>query len=317
MIYLLYGNENTMIRNRIKKIRKELFPENDEYIVNFDLDHDSIGNLVDEINQMFIYGDNKLIIVDNCEFLTTEPKDKKTIASFNELYDSLKNLSENIVVIFTVHGSKVNTKNSIYKLILENGKVLEFKDIQKNDWPIYAKQFFQKRNVQIEEEALYELVKRANGDLSTFNNEANKLILYKINNINLKDIEDLVPQNLDEDVYKIINCLNSGDKAGALKVYRDLRVKNVEPVTLINLLSTSIFYMLNVKNLLLQKYKADDIAKMTNSSAGRVYITTKNLRTISFGFLDRKLKQLAKLDSDIKHSKVDRFLAFETFLLEY
>ena len=52
MIYLLYGNENTMIRNRIKKIRKELFPENDEYIVNFDLDHDSIGNLVDEINQI-------------------------------------------------------------------------------------------------------------------------------------------------------------------------------------------------------------------------------------------------------------------------
>ena len=75
--------------------------------------------------------------------------------------------------------------------------------------------------------------------------------------------------------------------------------------------------MLNVKNLLLQKYKADDIAKMTNSSAGRVYITTKNLRTISFGFLDRKLKQLAKLDSDIKHGKVNRFLAFETFLLEY
>ena len=55
MVYLLYGNENTMIKNRIKKIRKELFNGEEENIVNFDLDKDSIGNLIDEMNQMFIY----------------------------------------------------------------------------------------------------------------------------------------------------------------------------------------------------------------------------------------------------------------------
>ena len=44
-----------MILNRIKKIRKELFEENDENIINFDLNNAKIYDLVDEINQMFLY----------------------------------------------------------------------------------------------------------------------------------------------------------------------------------------------------------------------------------------------------------------------
>ena len=317
MIYLLYGNERTMILNRIKKIRKELFENCEENIVNFDLNSNKVYEVIDEINQLFLYSDNKLIIVDNADFFITEIKGKKEIELYNELYNALENIDEKTSVIFIVSSSKVNQKNNLYKLILKNGKVLEFKDIQKNDWPIFANQFFKKRNISITQEALDELIKRANGDINTFNNEANKLILYKINNITLKDVEDLVPQSLDEDVFKIMNSLNTGDKATVLKVYRDLRIRNIEPVTLINLFSSSLFYILNVKNLLNQKYKSDDIAKITGSSTGRVYMTTKNSKNLSMSFLENKLEALAKLDKDIKHSRVDRFLAFETFLLEY
>ena len=144
MIYLLYGNERTMILNRIKKIRKELFSSSEENIVNFDLSSNKIFEVIDEIDQLFIYGDNKLIVVDNADFFLTESKSKKDNDIFNELYNSLDNISENISVIFIVRSSKVNQKNNIYKLILKKGKILEFKDIQKTDWPIFANQFFKK-----------------------------------------------------------------------------------------------------------------------------------------------------------------------------
>ena len=317
MIYLLYGNERTMILNRIKKIRKELFSSSEENIVNFDLSSNKIFEVIDEIDQLFIYGDNKLIVVDNADFFLTESKNKKDNDIFNELYNSLDNISENISVIFIVRSSKVNQKNNIYKLILKKGKILEFKDIQKTDWPIFANQFFKKRNVSISVEAVEELIKRSNGDLSIFNNEANKLILYKINNIELKDVQELVPQSLEDDVFKIMNALNAGDKDSALKVYRDLRVKNVEVITLINLISSSLFYTLNVKNLLNQKLKTDDIAKITGSSTGRVYVTVKNSKNMSINFIKDKLEELSELDKAIKHSKVDRFLSFEKFLLKY
>lgn len=317
MVYLLYGNENTMIKNRIKKIRKELFNGEEENIVNFDLDKDSIGNLIDEMNQMFIYGSAKLIIADNANFFVSDIKSRKNDQIFNELLSAIENLDENTYLIFVVHGSKISLKNAIYSKILKDGKVLEFKDIQKSDWPIYAGQFFKKRNISISQDALNELIKRANNDLSVFNNEASKLILYKINNIELADVEALVPQNLEDDVFKITNSLNNGEKKEALKVYYDLRVKNIEPVTLINLFSSSILFMLNVKNLLLNNYKVDEIAKITGSSAGRIYITQKNVKNYKPEFFIDKLTKLAELDKDIKHSRIDRFVGFERFLIEY
>ena len=317
MVYLLYGNENTMIKNRIKKIRKELFNGEEENIVNFDLDKDSIGNLIDEMNQMFIYGSAKLIIADNANFFVSDIKSRKNDQIFSELLSAIENLDENTHLIFVVHGSKISLKNTIYSKILKDGKVLEFKDIQKSDWPIYAGQFFKKRNISISQDALNELIKRANNDLSVFNNEASKLILYKINNIELADVEALVPQNLEDDVFKIMNSLNNGEKKEALKVYYDLRVKNIEPVTLINLFSSSILFMLNVKNLLLNNYKVDEIAKITGSSAGRIYITQKNVKNYKPEFFIDKLTKLAELDKDIKHSRIDRFVGFERFLIEY
>lgn len=317
MIYLLYGNENTMINNRVKKIKREIFSESDEYIVNFDLKNDSLGSIIDEINQFFLIGDAKLIVVDNAEIFEKETKDKQKNSLLKELFNSIENIGENINLIFIVHNSSINVKSDLYKLILKNGKILEFKDIQKSDWPVYANQFFKKRNITISNEALNELIKRSNGDLNTFNNEANKLIIYKINNITLEDVEALVPQSLDDDVFKIMNSLNAGDKQSALKVYYDLRIKNIEPVTLINLFASSLLFTLNVKNLLNQNIKVDEIAKITGSSTGRVYVTIKNAKNFSFEFISSKLEKLEKLDRKIKHSETDRFLAFETFLIEY
>lgn len=317
MIYLLYGNENTMINNRVKKIKREIFSESDEYIVNFDLKNDSLGSIIDEINQFFLIGDAKLIVVDNAEIFEKETKDKQKNNLLKELFNSIENIGENINLIFIVHNSSINVKSDLYKLILKNGKILEFKDIQKSDWPVYANQFFKKRNITISNEALNELIKRSNGDLNTFNNEANKLIIYKINNITLEDVEALVPQSLDDDVFKIMNSLNAGDKQSALKVYYDLRVKNIEPVTLINLFASSLLFTLNVKNLLNQNIKVDEIAKITGSSTGRVYVTIKNAKNFSFEFISSKLEKLEELDRKIKHSETDRFLAFETFLIEY
>ena len=273
MIYLLYGNERTMILNRIKKIRKELFEENDENIINFDLNNAKIYDLVDEINQMFLYGENKLIIVDNADFFMTEIKVKKEIELYNELYNALENISENISVIFIVRSTKVNQKNNIYKLILKSGKILEFKDIQKTDWPIFANQFFKKRNITIAPDAIEELIKRSNGDLSIFNNEANKLILYKINNITLADVQELVSQSLEDDVFKIMNALNVGDKTTALKVYRDLRIKNIEPITLINLFSSSLEFIVNHPNIVSSKTNRSSLKKEMSKRTIRDYET--------------------------------------------
>ena len=85
MIYLLYGNERTMILNRIKKIRKELFSSSEENIVNFDLSSNKIFEVIDEIDQSFKYVDNKIIVVHTPDFYLSETKSKQDKARINDL----------------------------------------------------------------------------------------------------------------------------------------------------------------------------------------------------------------------------------------
>ena len=96
-----------------------------------------------------------------------------------------------------------------------------------------------------------------------------------------------------------------------------MRLKGAEPVTLINLVSSSIISMLNVSNLIKLGKNNDEIAKITGFSSGKVFMTTKNLRKVKEERLKRNLDFLYNLDYKIKHSLVDRFYAFEIFLKKF
>ena len=59
-----------------------------------------------------------------------------------QLLNYFNNQNEDSTIIFVLDSSKVNNKDEIFKFILENGKVVEIKDIQKNEWPLYIETFF-------------------------------------------------------------------------------------------------------------------------------------------------------------------------------
>ena len=179
------------------------------------------------------------------------------------------------------------------------------------------KEYFNKRNVKISDEAVDELVKRVHGDLTTFSNEATKLMLFKGSSITKDDVISLVSNVLEDDVFSILNNLIINNKDTAIKIYRDLRVQGVEPVTLTSLITTSIIYMLNVKNLSNLGLKADEIAAKTGSSTGRVFMSFKNLKLISEEKLYNVIDNLYDIDYKIKHNLVDRFVIFETFLANF
>ncbi len=318
MIYILFGTQDLQIKNRIKKIIRDNFNATDN-ITKIDLLENNIGYLIDEYDQMSLTGDTKVIIANNAYFLEEKnPKnkffDKKEYA---ELVNSIVNVANENTIIFTINAKKLDSDNEIVKFTKNSGKILEFKEITKQEWPVFVNDYFKKRNINIESEAKEELIARSKEDLNVFVNEANKLILYKGNNITLDDVFEICSAELEDDIFGILNNLIDGNKEKAIKVYRDLRLKGAEPVTLINLVSSSIISMLNVSNLIKLGKNNDEIAKITGFSSGKVFMTTKNLRKVKEERLKRNLDFLYNLDYKIKHSLVDRFYAFEIFLTKF
>ena len=61
----------------------------------------------------------------------------------------------------------------------------------------------------------------------------------------------------------------------------------------------------------------EEIAKELNIKPGRAYILRKNTSLISEKAIHRTLNELFELDLQIKSGLVDRFYAFELFLINF
>ena len=104
----------------------------------------------------------------------------------------------------------------------------------------------------------------------------------------------------------------------ALALFKDLRVSNVEPVTLISQLANQFRLINEVRFLLrVRRLSQDEVAKELKIKPGRVYVLSKSLSLISEKAILRALDDLYELDYNIKSGQVDRFYAFELFLLEF
>ena len=127
----------------------------------------------------------------------------------------------------------------------------------------------------------------------------------------------MVVRPLEDNTFLIFNYLITGKNADAVKLFRDLRVSNVEPVTLISMLGNQFRLLDQVYYLFKNGRTDEEIAKELNIKPIRAQILRKNTGLVSEKAIHRTLKELFDLDLQIKSGLVDRFYAFELFLINF
>jgi len=318
MAIIIFGAQSLMVKKQVKKFLMETFPNQNRYDVTYLNSKDiSEGNIIDECQQMSLSCENKVVVIENSNFLTAERiKDKMNFS--DDLLEYLKNENEFAKLIFTViYDKKLDSRNSIVKYIKEKGKIIECKDLKDSDWEIYVAKYFEKRSINITKDAIKEICNRCNGDLNVFINEVNKLLLYKMNNITVKDVDLIITKPLEENIFDILNKLLHNKKTSAISIYRDLVLQKVEPVVLISIISTTLTYLDRILFLNNSHYSYAQIAKETNSNLFRVMVTLREFKDVNVNLIHDTLDKLYELDKTIKHNSIDRFYGFELFLLNF
>ena len=123
---------------------------------------------------------------------------------------------------------------------------------------------------------------------------------------------------LNENSLELLNYLVEKKKELALKTYKDLIIKNNDPVYLISMLSSQLRFLNLVYYLnKIEKKTKDEIASILKVSPGRIYFTLKNLKNLNQNILDKSFEQLYKLDKDIKIGNIDKYVGFELFILNF
>lgn len=320
MLYLVYGDQSVMIKNRLKKIAKERLDFLDEInYARYDASETLVQDIVDEANLTPLGYERKMVVLENCYFLSNSRTKNKADGdqNFSVLIKYLQKPNEATDLIFTVNSTTIDEKNDITKLIKENGKVFQLLSIDKKDWDTYVYKYFtESLNVKIDRDAISELSNRVQGDLNMFINEAQKLALYK-DHITYEDVCLLVSAPLEENAFGIFNYLLAKDNKSAISLFRDLQVNNVEPITLISMLGNQFRLLWQIVYLTKQGKTVEEIASILQIKDIRVKIMKRNAFTMSMEDLKDVLDELQDLDIKIKSGLVDRFYAFELFLIKF
>ena len=317
MLYILFGEQSYSIQKSIKKIAKNFLETIDEMnFVRLDASEVSFIEMLDEISSSPLGYDKKVVSIENCSFLAKETKSLREDKDYKELLALLRHNDEDKVVIFSIYEKAIDTKGELYKIINESGKVMSLESVSEGKWKEYVQAYIDKYNINIDVDALNELAKRTEADFALFRNTMDKLTLYT-DHITYNDINLMVLKPLEENVFLIYNSLINKKSDDAIKIYRDLVAQNVEPITIVSTLAKQFRLLHEVKYLTKQRMKNTEVASLLNIKDTRASILMRQSYNIDDIKIQNTLEELYQLDLQIKSGQVDRYYAFELFLIKF
>ena len=314
MNYLLIGNEIYGQNQRKKQLIEQFVSIDDQMNLTYyneDANND-IRQLIIQCQTYPFLSDYRVIIYENPSFIF----DSKLLDAKQQqaLVDYLSNPVETTVLIMVINKT-VNSNSLIYKKISKYFKIEKFDKLSQNDFEKLVKDDLKTNSVNISKDALDLLLSRLDNDVEKYKNELNKLLTYGTE-LDYQDIDYLINQPIENDIFKLTNAINQNDLAASLKVYRDLLTNNKNDVlSIIGLLASQYRSMSQVKLLSQLGYNNAQIAAKLNVSAGSVYYKLRDSLNLSAKELMNKLNQLAILDESIKSGLTEPVSGLELFII--
>ena len=116
--FLVYGNDSFLVKNNIKKIIKRKGTK-ESNIIFYDLTENSIEEVIEELNTFDLFDNQKIVVITNTIFLTSETK--KEGYNTDLLLEYLEKAKNDNILIISVDGSIDERK----KIVKETKKLCE------------------------------------------------------------------------------------------------------------------------------------------------------------------------------------------------
>ena len=312
-MYLFYGLEQYLIDKEIKKIILDNKID-DINIVHYDLENTKIEDIIEDLSSVSLFGEKKLIIVDNA-YIFTGTTNKKLLEQNTDILEKfLKNNSCDNIVIFNILKEKLDERKKIVKAIKEKGIVKDFNtfsNINKYVLDMFGEYKINNENINF-------LVNRVGNNLEVLSQEINKIKIYKDNDFNItkEDIINLTTKNIDTNFFNLIENIVARNKNKAMECYYEIIKDGEEPIKIIVVLANKFRLIYQAKNLYKKGYSEKDISNMLGSNYYAIKKCLESSRNYDDKFLLKCLMKLANLDIDIKSGKIDKNIGLELFIME-
>ncbi len=298
MLYILVGEDHSLIKSKINSIRKKIniLKENMHF---FDLNNIKLHDALISAANSNLFADKKLNIFYNSNFLSNS--NKKNNYKNNSILNVFKNDNNNIIFIT----NKINYKNNniLNKYIIKNSleiKINAFNfDFIQNAITNYAI----KNNISINKEDITFFIENHPKSIDIIINEFKKLSLVT-KNITKSDILNNINRFYDVTPFDLLNYLMENQTIKFINEY-NIYLKQKDDYYALNLLFSSNFILLrNIKilsNANLDSYK---ISKLLNVNIYRINILMNYINNYSL----KKLNKIILIFSDINYKILKGFI---------
>ena len=310
MIYLLYGEDEYLRNEYLKKIKKT-FGEIQLGINYVQVDENNVSNIISDIETPAFGFASKLIIA----------KDTGLFKKKNALADSLSEYlkTANLEGVELVFVENEPDKNSLFNTISKIGEAKEFKEQKLPQLITKVKSIAKAYNVNIAENTASYFIECVGTNMSDIINELRKLIEYAGNGgtIVKEDIDALSIKKSESIIFDLTDNLGRKKIADAIEVLHNL-IYAKEPIQRILIMLYNHFKKLYIIKLAVEENK--NVAQSLKLKPNQAFLVGKyQTQAKYFGKEELRslLEELIKIDSSSKSGGIEINAGLETVLCKY
>lgn len=312
MIYLLYGEEYFLLKEKIEDIKSKTNVDN---IISIDFDYSNIQNILNEVCYIDLFNSKKLLIVSNFTFKKLKEEDEKALIKYFE------NLNDN-VIIFKCTDKSLDLRKSIVKKFNSVAEVSYLKKLDRFELFNQLKEMFKKEKYKISDELIKKIINDCGYNNYSENNnyifdEVNKLMMYTLmeKEINSKDIDDVILKNTDNEIFNLINAVTRRDIEATFDEFKIIKELGIEPTIILTSIAKQFRTLLQIK-ILNSEMGNDSIAKKLGLNPYAVEIISKNINLYSIDNLVDILDKIFYADEKMKSENIDKYGILEQFFID-
>lgn len=292
MLYFLYGADTYRLGQKAKEIEEQYLKVN-QGVLNlekFDAKNIFFDDFWEALCQRSMFIQKKLFFVENVFGV------EKFAVDFAK---KVKDIVQSTDVVVVLEKKEPSVKNPLFKAILKQGQVQEFKKLDSRQLKDWIKKDLARYMAVIEESAINSLILFVGDDLWRLSNELKKLASYS-KKIREEDVKLLVKPKAEAEIFHTIDALAERDNTRALRLLQKHLEKGESPFYIFSM------FVYQFRNLLAVKSAEGDPDRLRQLKLHPFVLKKTNLQASRFSLseLKKNYQKIFNLDLAMKTGKI-------------
>ncbi|AUB31664.1 DNA polymerase III subunit delta [Spiroplasma floricola] len=313
-MFFIYSNDNFLIKRQIEKLTQKINVDKEYEIFEYSLIDDPISSILEEINTYSIFSTKKIIIINECWFVTENKIKMNKTYDLKFIEQILNSTNKEVQIIMTLNSDKFSKRLKITKLVEEKCKLLKLDEPNSEQKKDILVKKLENNKIEYENEALELFIEKLPNDMHVFTNELAKIISLN-KKLTCQLVEEITMKYHNFDTFQIANCFLSNDVKMFLKQWSSYLEINSDIFSFLALLANNL---ITLRNILILKQKNMNNSEIASTLAINPYRISKLLEQnkLNIDKINDKIKVLYVLEKNIKNGIYDSKIIPEIELLK-